>query len=487
MQSFGLFGGSADTNKFFPNVSASDLLPKPEDFVRVPFRLLSATIVGAGTWKATDFSDVVLLKASMQKLQSKPLFFDHDQESMNWVGLIDSISWSEQSFAPDGTKVPAGIDGVLAIDAKTNPKLARGVLMGAIFSDSVTVVFDWIPSHKGMSDSEFMGKIGSLVDGRMVSRKVTAIYDYHETSLCWLGADPFAKMYDEKGNLKNIDTSAVFSEEVETVRRKYEKENTFTAVAGYEKQVAISLTKTLFSSNVNDNKMNPKVQAILCAMLGLAAGTEINETNFKEGMVLVTAEQDTANTANAGVVGALKTAAKAVLGKDPDDVNAFLTTHSFVATDKLPAMQEAETTVASLITETGATKETLIASVKTLKIESTAGKAAIEAKRAEVTRLYTLQSENKPDQSVLDLIKAATSEQLDGLAKTYTKSVTSSFTGTCKKCGASGDEITFRSSVEAGDGAPAKVDVTEQEVSFDQAYKDLSKASLTLGKPDAKK
>ena len=122
-------------------------------------------------------------------------------------------------------------------------------------------------------------------------------------------------------------------------------------------------------------------------MLGLAADTEINETHFKEGMVLVTADQNTANTANAGLVTALRTAAKVVLGKEPEDMTAFLTTHSFIANDKLPDLTAAETSVTALITETGLTKETLVEGVKTLKAESALGKAAVEARRAEVIRL----------------------------------------------------------------------------------------------------
>ena len=487
VESFGLFGGSGESNKFFPNVSASDLIPKPEDFVKVPFRLISCTVVGAGTWKATDFSDAVLLKASMTKLPTKPLFFDHDQDIMNWVGLIDSVSWSESFTAPDGTKVPAGIDGILAIDAKTNPKLARGVLMGAIFSDSVTVVFDWIPSHKGMSDSAFFEKIGTVVDGHMVCRKVTAIYDYHETSLCWLGADPFAKMYDDKGNLKNVDTSAVFASETETVRNSYTENSSFSATFGYDKKVALSLTKSLFNSSNNktETKMNPKLQAMLCLMLGLAAGTEITEANFTEGMAIVPKDQVEANKANAALAATVKEKAKTALGKDPEDVSAFLTTHTFVEATKLTGMEKDVATVASLATETGVTADKLVETVKLLKVESTAGKAAIELKRTETTRLYKLQADNKPDQSVLDLITAATSEQLDGLAKSYTKGVTASFVGTCTKCHATGKDITFRSSIASGDDAgntEVADAVTEQSVSFDQIYREESKGKMSIGK-----
>ena len=484
VQSFGFFGGSSDTNKFFPDIKATDLIPKPEDFVKVPFRLLSATIVGAGTWKATDFTDAKVLKASMPHLTAKPLFFDHEQDIMNWVGLIDSVKWSEGYTADDGTKVPPGIDGMLAIDAKTNPKLARGVMMGAVFSDSVTVIFDWVPSHPTMAPEQFMQKMGAVVDGKMVCRKVTAIYDYHETSLCWLGADPFAKRYDENGKLTNIDTSATFSDEPDSIRTQYEKEQTFTVSYGLDKAVCLSMTKSLLSLNSSVNPktdtMNPKVQAMLCAMLGLAAGTEITEQSFSDGMAIVTKEQNTANTANAALASSLKEKAKVVLGKDPEDMTAFLTTHEFVAVGELPAMKAADALVTSLTAEVeGATRETILASVQALKVSAASGKKALEAKRTETERLYKIHVANKSEQSVLDLIKGATDDQLDGLLKSYTKGVTDSFKGTCTKCGATGEAITFRSSVDSNEDEPPQAVATDD--SFASVYKDMSKSSMRIG------
>src|SRR5690606_12701038 len=113
------------------------------------------TTVGAGSWKATDFSDVRMLKGSMGKLKGKTVYKEHDQEVDNWLGFVKETSWSEQFTNSTGDTVPAGIDGVLLIDAKTNPKIARGLLMGTIYSNSVTVVFDWEMSHHFEDEWEF--------------------------------------------------------------------------------------------------------------------------------------------------------------------------------------------------------------------------------------------------------------------------------------------------------------------------------------------
>ena len=72
----------------------------------------------------------------------------------------------------------------MAVDAKTNPKVARGVLMGSIFSNSVTVEFEWKMSHPFENEYEFLDKIGQYgADGKMIRRVVTKILNYHKSSL----------------------------------------------------------------------------------------------------------------------------------------------------------------------------------------------------------------------------------------------------------------------------------------------------------------
>lgn len=183
-----------------PNIPA-DLMPKAEDFVQIPFRLLSATTVAAGTWRATDFSNESLLKASLKKLEGKPVYTEHNTSLDNWAGMVQKTMWSESSVM-NGMVIPAGINGMLAIDAKSKPQILRGILAKGIFSNSVTVVFDWKPSHTFEDEYTFRRMVGSLAeDGNMIRRVVTAIHDYYESSLVFLGADPYAKLIDEGGNL----------------------------------------------------------------------------------------------------------------------------------------------------------------------------------------------------------------------------------------------------------------------------------------------
>ena len=133
---FGNLWSSINDPKFYSDVTASDIVPKEEDFIEVTFRLISATTVGAGTWKATDFTNAKVLKASMDKLNGKPIYKDRETDLDNWVGVVKGTRWSAET-TENGVKIPAGIDGLMLIDAKTNPKIARGLLLGSIFSNSV--------------------------------------------------------------------------------------------------------------------------------------------------------------------------------------------------------------------------------------------------------------------------------------------------------------------------------------------------------------
>src|SRR5210317_758975 len=70
----------------------------------------------------------------------------------------------------------------------------------SVHSVSVTVTFEWKPSHKFEDENEFYGKLGTYDDkGELVRRVVTKIHAYHEISFVAHGADPYAqKIVDGK-------------------------------------------------------------------------------------------------------------------------------------------------------------------------------------------------------------------------------------------------------------------------------------------------
>lgn len=463
--SLGLFGANGNPNTFYPGLDVpEEVMPKPEDFIRVPFRLLSATVVGAGTWKATDFSNAKILKESFGKLKSKPVYTDHDTSLMNWAGIVEEVTWEDKKG-----DVPGGINGLLAIDAKTNPKIARGVLLKAIFSNSVTVEFDWVPSHSFDDPYEFQNKIGTLhpTDGKMIRRVVTEIFDYHETSLVWLGADPYAKMLDDNGSLVNIDESSTYNLEKEKVKNEYEKEGKFS--------ISFSLPQPVYKNrnNLISIDMNKEFELALRKLLGLGESEELKSEQLSK-LTLSNPEADKA-LENFKKLEAFNSLGDAI--EKPSEVKEG--EYVMLAKTDFDGLRAASTEVEQLKTE----KSNLETEKAALETEANFGKSVIEAKKNEAIRLYKIQAGKNEDESVIELISSAKPNQLDGLLKQYGKSVSEQFTGTCNDCGS--HKVEFRSSTEDGeDGNEGESNV--ESASFSDLMAKYDKPSMFPGKNSKK-
>lgn len=201
---FGLFGSNTDYNTYYPDVTPEDVKPKDSEFIEPVFRMLSNCIV-AKNYMPTEFPKDVL-KASMGLLVGQTVNCDHETEIGNAIGSVKEVSW-QNAYTDEtmGIEIPAGINAVLKIDAKANPRIARGIMMDppSIHSNSVTVQFEWKPSHSFEKEWEFYDKIGTIAeDGTMVRRIVTKIISYKETSLVSHGADPFAQII-KNGKINN--------------------------------------------------------------------------------------------------------------------------------------------------------------------------------------------------------------------------------------------------------------------------------------------
>lgn len=201
---FGLFGSNTDYNTYYPDVTPEDVKPKDNEFIEPVFRMLSNCIV-AKNYMPTEFPKDVL-KASMGLLVGQTVNCDHETEIGNAIGSVKEVSW-QNAYTDEtmGIEIPAGINAVLKIDAKANPRIARGIMMDppSIHSNSVTIQFEWKPSHSFEKEWEFYDKLGTIAeDGTMVRRIVTKIISYKETSLVSHGADPFAQII-KNGKINN--------------------------------------------------------------------------------------------------------------------------------------------------------------------------------------------------------------------------------------------------------------------------------------------
>lgn len=494
------FGWAGNDPKFYGDVQKG-VAPKPEDFIEVPFRLISATIVGGGTWKATDFSNATILKKSVKMLDGKTVYKDHETDTDNWVGIVNGVKWSD-AFDSNGVKVPAGIDGILAIDQVTNPKVARGAMMGTIYSNSVTVEFDWEMSHKFENEWDFLNKIGTIgTDGKMIRRVVTAIYNYHETSLVWLGADPFAKAYTEDNKLKNIDVGSVYqyakakpdeARPTEDTENKYKERKTYSVNLGFGTEL-LPLSKNGLSSHSSNSsqKISFDMKQFIAAFMK-AFGTQLNLTaaelekietpdgfvsHIEELSKKVTFENPNADTT--AQLEAFKAVALTVAKEaapETTDINPaeFMKTHTFVKTEEL-----------STLKTTAGEVEQLKKDKSNLEAEAALGKNYLAAKRTQAIKLYKATvGADEADAAVIDLFNKADDKAIDGLLAQYGKTATAKFSGHCKKCQST--EIEFKSSVEVEGEEHEGGAKSIPDVSFKALQNEFTKPTFGLGRTTEK-
>ena len=234
VDTFGLWGGSSEYNTYYPDVKPEEFTPSDSEFIEPVFRLLSETVVARGSWRSTDFSKNGVLKKAMKMLLGQTVNCDHETNIGNAIGSISEVYWQDSyTIKKDGKDIviPAGINGKLKIDAKANPRLARGIMMDppSIHSNSVTVRFTWEKSHPDMSDDAFYNQVGSYdKDGNLICRIVTGILNFSETSLVSHGADPYAQKIDSNGSIVNpVYASRIDQSLSATAEDKEDKNNKF--------------------------------------------------------------------------------------------------------------------------------------------------------------------------------------------------------------------------------------------------------------------
>lgn len=494
------FGMLGNDPQYYDRNTVADIVPRPEDYLEVPFRLISATVVGGNSWKATDFSDVKVLKKSTPLLDGVPLYKDHETDLNNWSGLVNGVKWTKAFTQDDGIEVPAGIDGIVAIDKVVDPKLARGVISGAVYSNSVTVEFDWEMSHTFENEWDFLNKLGTIgSDGKMIRRIVKNIYNYHESSLVWLGADPFAKAIDANGNHKNVDISSVFNYAKQSFGKMSKANVEDNDVMPDDAETARSLTVNFaLSENVlslarrskNNFKTNTKDMDKFIVAFIAAFGQQFNlkegdkptpeeMINYTKQLSFATPEQVQATKDSLAQLAVVKGKALEVFkaenidNADATDVDmvTFISDHTFVGTAVVPALEAEVVTLK-------ADKAALGTKVTSLSADAEIGKNYIGMKRTEAVRLYKLAvgAENV-DASVVAMFEKAGNEEVEGLLKQYTKSATHKFSGTCADCNS--ENFNFRSSF-TGDG---KEDTLEEiATTTDDIYARHSSTSMYIGR-----
>ena len=406
---FGLFGSDIDYNTYYPNLKAEELKPSSEDFIEPMFRLLSETIVSKN-WNPTDFGHNGVLKASMKLLLGQTVNCDHETNIGNAIGSVSKVMWQE-AYKDGAFIIPAGINGILKIDGKANPRIARGILMEppSIHSNSVTVQFKWDKSHPQMDDNEFYMKLGTYDEkGNMVRRIVTEVVRYLETSLVSHGADNFAQKIGEDGKIINPTFAkrswASYKEYEEDTKKAYY----FSDFKDYNDTQESFSDKSQIDNQENKNSMNELEQFI--------------ESLVKEGVISF-AEGTEANQENALVLLKGLVSSRSDLQTQVDN----LTTEKNALTDQI------------------ANKDAEIANLKEM---ATVGKNHIASLREEAVAAYKKLMGDQVDETIVTMLNSETTglATIISLKKDYEARLEEKFPLKCSNCGST--DVSRASSVK---------------------------------------
>ena len=436
IEQFGLFdNASPNYTTYYPDVTEEDLAPKDGEFIEPIFRMLSNVTVHARFNPINFPADV--LKKSMKLLIGQTINIDHEWAVGNAIGSISAVEWQE-AYKDNGVTVPAGINAVMKIDGKSNPRIARGIMMSppSIHSNSVTVSFEWIKSHPEMDDESFWGKLGTYdKKGNIIQRIATKVLGYHETSLVSHGADPFAqrvkdgKIVNPKYAKSQYPLSASANPEAERFAawdwKSFTGANTET----------ISNSENLIDINNNDQNlenMNEYLR-LLETLFGFEAES-LTEENYEAKLAEFKVQFDQFK------VKAEEEPAVPTIGEfvGLEDIQTEVTRLQKVETD-IPTDLAEQLTLANT------------------------GKEMMQALRDDTTRLYKLTiEEGKEDAAILGVIAAADYATLKALNKQYDELTDQEFSATCNACGS--NDVTRASASAAEDGPEDFVNKSDEDV-----------------------
>jgi hypothetical protein len=421
------------------------LIPKQEDFFLFPFRHLSETVVGAGTYKATDFSKDGVLKRGTKLLTGRPAYLNHVQLVGQEIGVVGDTEWVNAYKNSKGVNVPGGIEAPFVIDSVLNADLVRKLSspVSPIDSCSVTVVFEWEASHEFEHDNDFWWHLGQIIkddegEEAMVRRIVTKILSFEESSLVWMGADPYAKILSNNGEVINIDRAAAYAKNkfsTDPDNAKWDTNRRLFVFDCLDKDFILHLSKSI------PEPERPKPEKYINMDKDLL---EFLASHFKTSVDKIQNGQfKKADAEKFSVVDAAGFA-KMKSGEEFDTVSKDKTT--------------AETRVTELTSEVATLKKAkgdLETEVTTSKTFVELGKNTLKAAKDEAKRVYGILAKGKEDKTITDELEAETSiEKLNAKIKLFGGQVVGEFGGTCGKCGSK--DISFRSSVPTEGGDPGK-------------------------------
>lgn len=424
LQSFGLFDNSSPNySTYYPEVTANDLNPSDAEFIFPVYRLLSAVVIKPKSL-AIDFTNEAVLKASIPLLVGASVMIDHEMISGNIQGVIKNAYWQDAYTTNDGVRVPGGINGVMMIDGKSNPRIARLINMNppALHSSSVTVQFAWHKSHPKMSDQEFANQLGTVdKQGNRVMKVANNIMMYYENSLVPHGADPFAKKV-ENGQI-------VLAKQASQLYKMSFSDNNPYYTQRQGEVLPINIGRFSFSdiehNDTTHNNINPETMEFteLITSLGLDATTIADESAL---LAHLSAQLSEVTTLKASIT-------------EKDGTIATLTAE----------LEGKTATITSLTAERDA--------ALLFKVQAEAATTSI---RTEAKKFYNLLKGDKADTAIITSLDNGAIEAVTAQLADYKTQYEAQVPLTCQKCHST--DVTRASSAAGGGEGEGKVDYRDK-------------------------
>lgn len=390
---FGLFNiTSPDLNTYYPGETAESINPDDSEFIFPVFRLLSEVVVHKLT-NPIDFRANNVLRESMALLKGQTVYTEHEDLVGNHIGVVMDVFWQE-SYKMNGVTIPAGINAVLKLDAKSNPKIARGILQDppAIHSSSVSVLYKWEKSHPELSDDEFYSKLATFDEkGQLIRKVANDIVLYTELSLVPHGADPFAQLLKD-GKITNPHFAKKF----------YSLGGESFSFVDFKKAITGDPVVEISSFNaLSNNNQNPKKDNSMDEFISKLSKSVNFEGGKPEELIAhiekLMADNLTNEQAYAGEVAQLK--------KDKEKL-----------TQQVTSLSEENTTLKK--------DETFIE----------VGKARLQQVRDEAVKFYSTLKGDAKDDKIISIIQNSDLETAQSFLKEYKEAVEERIPLTCQDC-----------------------------------------------------
>jgi len=290
----------------------------------------------------------------------------------------------------------------------------------------------WEKSHAALTDDEFWGKLGTFdKDGNMYRRIANSIKKYPELSLVHHGADPYAQKVNKDGRIVNPRYADVTYNSEQIKELKESKIFFFDFKTDLIQNAENPTIPAPLNNNENPKNLNMNELLALAAFLGL----QIPEGGKVELNAIFTA-----------------------INKKQNDGQTAEITRLTAEVTRLTAIETAYTAAKADLDN--------VTALTAFKNNT------LTAARAKTLALYTKVADNKPEQSIVDMINNSDLTVLDGLNTQYTTQLEEKFPMSCSSCGST--------AVNRASSGASKENEGTKTISKEQAAENLRKKKAGL-------